>query len=90
VLVDLRRLAEHGEREASAEYLAPGRRPIHDIVSDLRALPTWSARSRLVSERLFPSARYMREVYARTSRAPLAWLYLLRALQGALKSLSRR
>jgi hypothetical protein len=90
VLVDLRRLAEHGEREASAEYLAPGRRPIHDIVSDLRALPTWSARSRLVSERLFPSARYMREVYARTSRAPLAWLYLLRALQGARKSLSRR
>jgi hypothetical protein len=90
VLADLQRVAERAEREASAAYLSPARRPVHDIVDDLRALPTWSARCRLVSERLFPSRHFMREVYAPASRVPLAGLYVWRALQGARRSFSRR
>ncbi len=74
---------------STAEYLLPGRRPVHDVVSDLRALPNWGARWRLVREHLFPPARYMRDVYAPSSSAPLPVLYARRAFRGARRWLAR-
>jgi len=78
--------------EVSASYLRPGsraRQEVHVFATDLRALPTWADRWRLVREHVFPSAAYMRDVYAPSSRAPLSILYARRALRGARKWLAR-
>jgi hypothetical protein len=75
--------------EPTAAYLAGKRRLAGHLWIDLRALPTWSARWRLVAEQLFPPARYMREVYAPASAAPLPILYTRRVLTGARKWLVR-
>jgi hypothetical protein len=78
--------------EMSASYLKPGSRAhqeIHVFATDLRALPTWADRWRLVREHVFPSPAYMRDVYAPSSRAPLSILYARRALRGARKWLAR-
>ncbi len=80
--------AEAAER-STAGYLATHRRPVQNVVFDLRALPTWGARWRLVCEHLFPPERYMRDVYAPTSGAPLPVLYARRALRGARRWLAR-
>jgi hypothetical protein len=76
------------ERATSA-YLSSDRRPVDNFIADARALGSWAARLRLMREHLFPPALYMREVYAPTSHAPLAMLYLRRALSGARKWLAR-
>jgi hypothetical protein len=74
---------------ATAAYLTGGRRHVEHIIWDLRALPTWRARTRLVRQHLFPPAQYMREVYAPASAAPLPWLYARRVWHGAQKWLAR-
>jgi hypothetical protein len=74
---------------ATAAYLSPGRRQIHDAVWDFRALPSWVDRWRLVCQHLFPSAHYMRGVYAPASSAPLPVLYARRAFRGARRWLGR-
>ncbi len=71
--------------DATAAYLQRTRRPVENLVADMRALPSWSKRIRLVREHLFPSPQYMREVYAPSSRAPLPVLYTRRVLRGARK-----
>lgn len=69
--------------ERSAAYLDA--RPKAEMVADdLRALPSWSARARLIFEHTCPSADYMRRIYAPHSRAPLVALYLLRIARGAM------
>jgi hypothetical protein len=73
----------------TAAYLSPGRRQIHDAMWDFRALPSWADRCRLVCQHLFPSAHYMRDVYAPSSGAPLPVLYARRALRGARRWLAR-
>ena len=40
---------------------------------------------RLAREHLFPSAEYMRTMYAPYSSAPLSFLYTVRLVRGALK-----
>jgi hypothetical protein len=75
--------------EASAAYMAPGRRHMQTVADDLQALPTWRERVQLVREHLFPPARYMREVYALSSRAPLPILYATRVVRGAWRYLVR-
>lgn len=85
----LRRLTAGLTDRATAAYLLPGRRQIQDAMSDLQALPTWSDRLRLVRQHLFPSAHYMRDVYAPASAAPLPVLYARRALLGARRWLTR-
>jgi hypothetical protein len=85
----LGRLAAGPADRATAAYLSPGRRQIQDAVADFRALPTWSDRLRLVGQHLFPSAHYMRDVYAPSSAAPLPVLYARRALRGARRWLTR-
>jgi hypothetical protein len=73
----------------TAAYLEPGRRHVQSVWWDLRALHTWHERSRLVRQHLFPSADYMRQVYAPSSIAPLPWLYARRVWHGAQKWLAR-
>lgn len=73
----------------TAAYLEPGRRHVQSVWWDLRALDTWTERSRLVRQHLFPSADYMRRVYAPSSLAPLPWLYARRVWHGAQKWLAR-
>jgi hypothetical protein len=58
------------------------------VVDDLRALPTWADRWRLMREHAFPPVEYMRGVYAPSSRTPLVWLYTRRMLVGARKWLA--
>jgi Uncharacterised nucleotidyltransferase len=74
---------------ATAAYLSPARRQIDDAVWDFQALSTWGARWRLVKQHLFPSVRYMRDVYAPLSSAPLPLLYAKRALLGARRWFAR-
>jgi hypothetical protein len=62
--------------EPSAIYIEPARRWHHEMASNLRGLPRWTARLRLLREVLFPSARYM----ARTYRLSTPGLVLLPAL----------
>jgi hypothetical protein len=50
---------------------------------DLRALPTWRARTALLREHLLPRADYMRRKYNIRSNAMLPPLYLWRILTGA-------
>jgi putative nucleotidyltransferase-like protein len=74
---------------ATAAYLSPARRQIDDAVWDFQTLSTWGARWRLVTQHLFPSPRYMRDVYAPLSTAPLPVLYAKRALLGARRWFAR-
>jgi len=55
----------------------------HAALADVRALGSAKDRARLIREHLLPPAGYMREVYARGSRAPLPWLYARRLAFGA-------
>jgi hypothetical protein len=77
------------ETEATATFLTRDRAQLENLASDLRALESWSDRWRLVREHLFPPSQYMRDVYAPSSRAPLALLYARRAVLGARKWLTR-
>jgi hypothetical protein len=70
-------------------YAAPGRRHITRVWSDMRALGSWSGAARLARQHLLPPARYMREVYAPASTAPLPALYVQRAWRGARRWLAR-
>ena len=74
---------------ATAAFLEPGRRHVEQVVGDLRALPSWGDRARLVRQHVFPPASYMRGSYAPSSGAPLAVLYVRRAVHGAWKWLAR-
>jgi hypothetical protein len=56
---------------------------------DLRALPSWRARWRLVHEHLFPAPGYMRAKYGVRSNLALPALYAWRAAAGAPKWLRR-
>jgi hypothetical protein len=84
------RLEEAARREpASARYRRGGQRHIQRIWSDFSLLPSWTARARLARQHLFPSSRYMHDVYAPGSRAPLAVLYARRAWSGARRWMAR-
>jgi hypothetical protein len=75
--------------EPTAAYLSGDRRLAGHLWIDLRALPSWSRRWQLIKEQVFPPARYMRDVYAPASVAPLPVLYTRRVLHGARKWLAR-
>jgi hypothetical protein len=87
VLPRLEHLARvRGER--TNMYLG-ARRRIAAVLDDLRLLPSWAARLRLLREHVFPPPLYMREVYAPSSGAPLPVLYVQRVARGARKWLAR-
>ena len=84
VLENLHHAVDPESEDATAAYLRRTRRPVENLMADMREL-SWSKRIRLMREHLFPSPRYMREVYAPASRAPLPVLYTRRVLRGARK-----
>jgi len=76
------------ERDASprtAAYLRRDARKVDLLAADLRALPDWRSRLRLVREHLFPPAEYMFAVTGRSARAALPMLYARRIARGALQ-----
>jgi len=75
------RFEEAKGRETTAAYLS-ARPKVQALLDDLKAVPTWSGRLRLLGEHLFPGEAYMREVYAPWSRQPLPVLYVVRVLKG--------
>ena len=77
-------LAAAGAVELSAAYLDPGRRRL--LLTNLRALPTWTTRGTLVRELLFPPADYLLAKYRARSRWLLPWWYVRRAAEGIWKS----
>jgi hypothetical protein len=81
------RLSTPDRTERTAEYLVQRTRA-QQVLGELRALPRWRDRLQLVRQHLFPSAAYMREVYAGSSRAPLPYLYATRVMRGARRWLA--
>lgn len=53
------------------------------VLGELRSLPDWHSRWKLALQMVFPSASYMRDVYARGRAWPLPLLYLVRIWRGA-------
>lgn len=87
------RLAER-PGEPSAIYLRAARRWHNDLVANLRALPRWTHRVRLLREVLLPDPTYMLRAYGLT-RAPLAGLllpvlYFYRGVRGGIRVLAGR
>jgi hypothetical protein len=76
--------------EPSAEYLMPDRSWRDDVAANLRAMPDWRARVRLLREMALPSPAYMRRAYS-LDRSTLGWILLpaLYAHRG-LKAVGRK
>jgi hypothetical protein len=75
--------------EPTRAYLVTHRLRVALIAQDLRSLKGFRQRARFLLQHAFPNARYMRNVYAPGSRAPLGVLYAWRAIRGARKWLLR-
>jgi hypothetical protein len=78
-------LAQANQNEPGSSYLRAGM--FKQRWMDFRALKTLEQRLTLTKEALFPDPDYMRAKFD-TDTAPLAWLYLRRAVAGAAKQLS--
>ncbi len=72
-------------QQPSAIYLDDGLRKVDILMSDLRCLPSWRARLRLLREHLFPPAAFMLASYAVSNRPALPFLYAHRILGGAAR-----
>src|SRR5262245_19942566 len=70
-------------RSSIAVYLRPDARKVDLLAADLRSLPDWRSRVRLLREHLFPPAEYMLAASDRSSRAALPALYAWRIARGA-------
>jgi hypothetical protein len=84
-LIDALTARPHGEPEASAVFLRPDGSRAEELLSDLRALPDWATRVRLLYEHAFPSPAYMSGMYTVSNRALLPALYAHRICRGAWK-----
>jgi hypothetical protein len=88
------RLRDAGGHEPSAEYLDSNRAWLDDQWANLRGLPRWRDRARLLREVALPNPRYMleRAQYAPTWLAAtrLPYLYCRRLLVGGWKVLAGR
>ena len=71
------------KRSGESVYLRADTRKVDLLAADLRSLPTWGKRLRLVREHLFPPADYMLGSYPGSTRLQLPALYLLRIARGA-------
>jgi rhamnosyl/mannosyltransferase len=68
--------------EATARYVDETGGKLDTLVSDLRRLPSWQARGRLIREHVFPPAEYMLRAYHTTHRTWLPALYVHRVITG--------
>ncbi len=80
--------------QPSAAYLAPARSWANETASNLRGLPRWSDRLRLLKEIALPSPRYMLQAYgvgdSGLGKALLPALYLHRGVRGVWRVMSGR
>ena len=70
---------------ATVEFLRARRTKLDDLRSDLRALPGWPAKLRLIREHLFPPPAYIRQAYGVSHPVLLPFAYAVRAVSGATK-----
>jgi hypothetical protein len=83
-MVDLLDLtAQHTTGRPETVYLRSDSRKVDLLAADLRSLPTWQQRLRLVREHLFPPADYMLASHPGSTRLALPALYLWRIARGA-------
>ena len=86
------RLGAMTPREPSAVYLRTGRRWRDELVSNVRALPRWGDRMRLLREVMLPGPAYMLKAYglhwSSLSAALLPALYVHRLARGSWKVLA--
>ena len=75
--------------EHAAPLTAAGSAQAEILRQDLRALPTWRDRGRLVREHLFPSTEYIRGKYQARSAFALPALYAWRIVSGVPRWLRR-
>jgi len=85
--MDELRRPETAAAEPTAGYLKT-RSMARIVVDELRALPGWRDRWRLVRQHVFPPADYMRKAYPSAGAVPLPALYAWRFLRGAGKWLT--
>ena len=78
-----------GVPEPSAALLAPPRSRIDEMLGDLRALPGWSRRARLVYEHAFPPPGYITGAYM-VNRVWLPALYTHRIVRGVWRWIRNR
>ena len=79
-------------REPSTAYLRPNRQWRHELISNIRGLPRWSDRLRLLREVALPGPTYMRKAYglrpSSLGAALLPFAYLHRLAAGGWKALA--
>jgi hypothetical protein len=68
--------------EEPARYAAGSAGRLATLMSDLRVLPSWRARGRLLYEHAFPPADFMLRSYRRSRRTWLPALYIHRMITG--------
>src|SRR4029078_8867797 len=85
----MRLLRSASSTEPAAIYLRANRRWHHELLWNVRNLPGWRDRARLLREVLFPSPQYMLDTYHLGSGGLvlLPALYAHRCAHGALKGL---
>lgn len=90
----IERLAVPSVEEPSTAYLGPGRRWHNELASNLRGLPSWRDRVRLLREVLVPNPTFMLGASGVSagpvSTALLPALYVRRLLRGLAKVLTGR
>jgi hypothetical protein len=74
--------APPGRAAGAAAYLRADARKVDLLAADLRALPDWRSRARLLREHLLPPPEYMRAAH-RSRRGWLPALYVWRIARGA-------
>jgi Uncharacterised nucleotidyltransferase len=83
-------LRQAGEDEPSAVYVSAPQGKLQVLKSDLRELPGWTARVRLVREHVFPPPAFVLKRYGVTRRSWLPALYAHRLATGMWKWLRAR
>lgn len=86
----IRQLGEPGDPEPSAAWVDAPQRKLDVLQADLRALPSWRLRFRLLREHAFPPPAFVLDRYRVTRRAWLPALYAHRLMTGVWKWLIAR
>jgi putative nucleotidyltransferase-like protein len=78
------------DREPTAAFLQNGRTKMDILISDLRTLPAWRPKVRLIREHLFPPVAYMRRAYGSVNPILLPFTYVHRIATGVGKWFRRQ
>jgi hypothetical protein len=78
-------ISTDGAHDGSRAWLDPNRDRLDDVWDDLRALPAWRDRYRLMREHLLPPPSFMRAKYGRLPAVLLPVVYAHRVVMGSVK-----